>query len=175
MEAAGEATVDATGEARDPLGKGLAFHRESLHNPRSPVTRDAVRGRGILKDRLGFRAGWNAVRIAGPNGMIEVDRSRPKTNRRTGTTVPNIESAKKRMRQDVKRHSRNLWRKRRVKNDMTTFLKAVASGDAAVAETEMRKAARTLDKVAATGTIHKNTAARRKSRMAAKVAALKMK
>jgi small subunit ribosomal protein S20 len=62
-----------------------------------------------------------------------------------------------------------------VKNDMSDFLKAVASGDAVAAEKEMRKAARTLDKVAATGTLHKNTAARRKSRMAAKVAALQKK
>jgi small subunit ribosomal protein S20 len=87
--------------------------------------------------------------------------------------VPNTESAKKRVRQSVKRNSRNLWRKRRVKNDTGDFLKAVASGDAATAEKEMRKAARTLDKIAAAGTIHKNTAARRKSRMAAKLASLK--
>jgi len=89
--------------------------------------------------------------------------------------VPNTESAKKRVRQTVKRNARNLWRKRRIKNDIGDFLKAVASGDAAAAEKEMRKAARTLDKIAATGTIHKNTAARRKSRMAAKVAAMKKK
>lgn len=87
--------------------------------------------------------------------------------------MPNTESAKKRVRQSVKRNSRNLWRKRRVKNDTGDFLKAVASGDAATAEKEMRKAARTLDKIAAAGTIHKNTAARRKSRMAAKLASLK--
>jgi small subunit ribosomal protein S20 len=87
--------------------------------------------------------------------------------------VPNTESAKKRLRQTTVRNARNLWRKRRVKSDLSDFLKAVASGDAATAEKEMRKAARTLDKVAATGTIHKNTAARRKSRMAAKVAAMK--
>jgi small subunit ribosomal protein S20 len=87
--------------------------------------------------------------------------------------VPNTESAKKRVRQSVKRNSRNLWRKRRIKNDTGDFLKAVASGDAATAEKEMRKAARTLDKIAAAGTIHKNTAARRKSRMAGKLASLK--
>ncbi len=87
--------------------------------------------------------------------------------------MPNTESAKKRVRQSVKRNSRNLWRKRRIKNDTGDFLKAVASGDAATAEKEMRKAARTLDKIAAAGTIHKNTAARRKSRMAAKLASLK--
>ncbi len=89
--------------------------------------------------------------------------------------MPNTESAKKRVRQSAARNARNLWRKRRVKNDMSDFLKAVASGDAVAAEKEMRKAARTLDKVAATGTLHKNTAARRKSRMAAKVASLQKK
>jgi small subunit ribosomal protein S20 len=89
--------------------------------------------------------------------------------------VPNTDSAKKRVRQTTKRNARNLWRKRRIKNDTGDFLKAVASGDAAAAEKEMRKAARTLDKIASTGTIHKNTAARRKSRMAAKVAAMKKK
>ena len=89
--------------------------------------------------------------------------------------MPNTESAKKRVRQSVARNARNLWRKRRVKSDTGDFLKAIIAGDAAAAEKEMRKAARTLDKIAATGTIHKNTAARRKSRMAAKVSALKKK
>jgi len=87
--------------------------------------------------------------------------------------VPNTESAKKRVRQTAKLNARNLWRKRRIKDASGDFLKAVASGDAAAAEKAMRAAARTLDKIAATGTIHKNTAARRKSRMAAKLASLK--
>ena len=89
--------------------------------------------------------------------------------------MPNTESAKKRVRQSAKSNAHNLWRKRRIKADVGGFLKAIASGDAATAETEMRKAARTLDKIAATGTIHKNTAARRKSRMAARLATLKKK
>jgi small subunit ribosomal protein S20 len=89
--------------------------------------------------------------------------------------VPNTESAKKRVRQSVARNARNLWRKRRVKSDTGDFRKPIIAGDAAAAEKEMRKAARTLDKVAATGTLHKNTAARRKSRMAAKLAILKKK
>ena len=89
--------------------------------------------------------------------------------------MPNTESAKKHVRQSAERNARNLWRKRRVKNDTGEFLKAVAAGDAAAAEKEMRKAARTLDKVAATGTMHKNTAARRKSRMAAKLKTLAKK
>ena len=87
--------------------------------------------------------------------------------------MPNTESAKKRVRQTAKRNARNLWRKRRIKDASGDFLKAVASGDAAAAEKAMRSAAKTLDKIAAKGTIHKNAAARRKSRMAAKLASLK--
>ena len=87
--------------------------------------------------------------------------------------MPNTESAKKRVRQTSKRNARNLWRKRRIKDASGDFLKAIASGDAAAAEKAMRSAAKTLDKIAAKGTIHKNAAARRKSRMAAKLASLK--
>lgn len=87
--------------------------------------------------------------------------------------MPNTESAKKRVRQTSKRNARNLWRKRRIKDASGDFAKAVASGDAAAAEKAMRAAAKTLDKIAAKGTIHKNNAARRKSRMAAKLASLK--
>jgi small subunit ribosomal protein S20 len=79
--------------------------------------------------------------------------------------VPNIDSAKKRMRQDVKRHARNQWRKRRVKEQVKSFLSAVQAKDAGAAEAEYRKAAAILDKVAATSTMHKNTAARKKSRL----------
>jgi small subunit ribosomal protein S20 len=99
--------------------------------------------------------------------FVRLNESRP-----TGTAVPNTESAKKRVRQTSKRNARNLWRKRRVKDASGDFLKAIASGDATAAEKAMRAAARTLDKVAAAGTIHKNTASRRKSRMAAKLATL---
>ncbi len=94
---------------------------------------------------------------------------------RQGTTVPNTESAKKRVRQTSKLHARNLWRKRRIKEASGEFIKAVASGDAGAAEKAMRVAAQTIDKIAAKGTIHKNTASRRKSRMAAKLASLTKK
>lgn len=87
--------------------------------------------------------------------------------------MPNTESAKKRVRQSAQRNARNLWRKRRIKDASGEFVKAVASGDAAAAEKAMLAAAKTLDKIAAKGTIHKNNAARRKSRMASKVAAMK--
>jgi len=87
--------------------------------------------------------------------------------------VPNTESAKKRVRQTADRRARNNWRKRRVKDQLATLQAAVQARDVATAEAELRKTAQLLDKIAATGTIHKNTAARRKSRLTARVRAMK--
>jgi small subunit ribosomal protein S20 len=89
--------------------------------------------------------------------------------------VPNIRSAKKRMRQDAKRHSRNLWRKRRIKDQVKAFLKAVHDGDVKAAQTEFNKTCSVLDKIAATRTIHRNTASRRKSRLSARLKAMQPK
>ena len=87
--------------------------------------------------------------------------------------MPNTESGKKRMRQNVRRRARNNWRKRRIKEQVKTFLKAVQAQDVEGAESEYRKACGLLDKVATTSTLHRNTAARRKSRLARRLSALK--
>ena len=87
--------------------------------------------------------------------------------------MPNTESAKKRMRQDAKRHARNLRRKRDVKNQIKSFMTAVHDQKPDAAEAEFRKTCAVLDKIACTGTIHKNTAARRKSRLSKRLAAMK--
>ena len=87
--------------------------------------------------------------------------------------MPNSESAKKRMRQDAVKHARNLWRKRRIKDQVKSFLSAVHSNDSGKAEHEFRKACGLVDKIACTGTIHKNTAARRKTRLSRRLAAMK--
>ena len=89
--------------------------------------------------------------------------------------MPRIQSAKKRMRQDAKRHSRNLWRKRRIKDQVKSFLKAVHDGDVKAAEAEFSKTCSVLDKIAATKTIHRNTASRRKSRLSARLKAMQQK
>ena len=89
--------------------------------------------------------------------------------------MPNLNSAKKRMRQDVKRHSRNLWRKRRIKDQVKSLETALHGNDVNAAQTEFNKACSVLDKIAATGTIHKNTAARRKSRLAKRLKAMQTK
>lgn len=89
--------------------------------------------------------------------------------------MPNTESAKKRMRQDAVKHSRNLWRKRRVKDRIKSFLNAVHDQDVKLAEEEFRKTSGLLDKIACTDTIHRNTAARRKSRLSRRLKELKTK
>jgi small subunit ribosomal protein S20 len=89
--------------------------------------------------------------------------------------VPNTESAKKRMRQDAVKNSRNLWRKRRIKEQVKKFLGAVQSQNVEAAEAEYRKTAGLLDKIACTSTLHRNTAARRKSRLSRRLKELKSK
>ena len=87
--------------------------------------------------------------------------------------MPNIESAKKRVRQNKKRRARNKWRKERVRTQIRTFLDAVRSKDVETAESEYRKTCSILDKVSATSTMHKNSAARKKSRLASRLKTLR--
>lgn len=89
--------------------------------------------------------------------------------------MPNTKSAEKRVRQNAKRKALNNWRKRRVKDQTKAFLAAVAAQDVEAAETEYRKACGLLDKTACTSTMHRNTAARRKSRLNTRLRALREK
>ncbi len=75
--------------------------------------------------------------------------------------MPNLASAKKRLRQNSKRKLVNQIVKTRIK---TETKKALESG-------EIGAAASQIDRAAAKGIIHKNAAARRKSRLAKRVAA----
>ena len=75
-------------------------------------------------------------------------------------------SAKKRVRQNAKRNVINRARKSMVKTQMKHFLTALDAGDSTQAAEQYQILSRKLDKVAATSTMHKNTAARIKSRMA---------
>ena len=82
-------------------------------------------------------------------------------------------SAEKRMRQNAKRQARNRWRKAKVKQVVKDYSEALSAGDAAKAAEDLKKAYRQLDRTAAKGTIHKNAASRKKSRLARKLNALK--
>lgn len=78
-------------------------------------------------------------------------------------------SAKKRIRQNQKRNALNRWRKDRVKDAVRAFDAAIAGGKLDEAQKLMNQAASTIDKVASTPAMHRNTAARRRSRLARKL------
>ena len=81
--------------------------------------------------------------------------------------MPIIKSAIKRVRQTAKRRSQNLRVKAAVRQDVRTVMDALAAGDAKTAETALRAAQSEIDRAVKKGTLHKNTAARRKSRLVA--------
>ncbi len=82
--------------------------------------------------------------------------------------VANSKSAKKRIRVAEQRRARN----RPYRSAARTFVKkaelAIRAGDQTVASTAVGDAISMLDRVAGKGIIHKNNAARRKSRLMAK-------
>jgi small subunit ribosomal protein S20 len=80
-------------------------------------------------------------------------------------------SAKKRIRQNVKRRARNRWRMKTMKTAIKTFLDKIAHGSVDDARTAYREAASIIDRTAQRGVIHRNQAARRKSRLNARLKA----
>jgi small subunit ribosomal protein S20 len=79
--------------------------------------------------------------------------------------VANIKSQIKRNRQNEDRRERNKAVRTRLKTEAKKVRDAAAEGSD-VAEDQMRATARLLDKAASKGTIHRRTAARRKSKLA---------
>ena len=78
--------------------------------------------------------------------------------------MPNNASAKKRMRQEQKRRLHNRSVKSLVKTQVTKARQAINTADAD-AEATVRAAVSELDRAAKKGVIHRNNAARRKSRL----------
>jgi len=81
-------------------------------------------------------------------------------------------SSKKRIRQNVKARARNRGHKRLVRQVVRAFDEALQSGDKGKSAEALKSAIKTLDKIAATGAIHKNAASRKKSRLQRKLNAL---
>ena len=84
-------------------------------------------------------------------------------------------SAKKRVRQNAKRNRINRARKSQVKTQIRSFEQALAGGNVEAASEQYRLVVEKLDKIASSSTMHKNTAARKKSRLAKKLNSLKTK
>jgi small subunit ribosomal protein S20 len=81
-------------------------------------------------------------------------------------------SARKRVRQTAKRRERNRDRKREIRLELKQMQTALAAGDKAGAAAELKKVQHVIDRIANRGTIHPNTAARRKSKLAKKINAM---
>lgn len=79
--------------------------------------------------------------------------------------MPIIKSAAKRMRQNNKRAGLNASYKRKVRTKTKEFINQVQKNDSSQAENSLKEAVSAIDKAAKRGIMHKNTAARRKSRL----------
>ena len=83
--------------------------------------------------------------------------------------MPQIKSNIKTMEKDAARHAANSRVKSSVHTAIRRTTEANATGDADAVKKAYDKASSVIDSAARKGVLHKNTAARKKSRLAAKV------
>jgi small subunit ribosomal protein S20 len=89
--------------------------------------------------------------------------------------MPNISSAKKRLRQSLDRRTRNRATKSELKTRIRKVLELSKAGEAEKTETEFRTTVKKLDQAAAARIIHPNRASRLKSRISARLKVAKGK
>ncbi|MEY2854104.1 MAG: hypothetical protein RL030_1236 [Pseudomonadota bacterium] len=87
-------------------------------------------------------------------------------------SVANTKSAEKAARQAVKNRTRNVAARSRMRTAIRKASEAVASGDAEVARKVVRETQPVIDSMVNKGLVHRNKAARHKSRLSAKSKAL---
>ncbi|AFK06540.1 MULTISPECIES: 30S ribosomal protein S20 [Mesotoga] len=84
--------------------------------------------------------------------------------------MPNNASAKKRVRQTAKKTMMNKAVRTKFRNASKKLYKAIEEGeDPKLVSSMLSEVYSTLDKAAKSGTIHKNTASRKKARLTSKV------
>ncbi|NCO37947.1 MAG: 30S ribosomal protein S20 [Armatimonadetes bacterium CG_4_10_14_3_um_filter_66_18] len=86
--------------------------------------------------------------------------------------MPNIQSAKKRLRQNVKRRARNQGRKARLRTAVRGYREALAATEVEPATERLKEALKLVDKGVKQRLMHRNAAARKKSRLTKKLTAL---
>jgi small subunit ribosomal protein S20 len=86
--------------------------------------------------------------------------------------MPNIKSAEKRVLIGKARNARNKANKSALRTVLKKFDTAVAGGDRGEAEATYQAAVKSVDRAVTKGLLHKNNAARKKSRMASELNAL---
>lgn len=86
--------------------------------------------------------------------------------------MPTSASAKKRVRQSEKRRLRNRSVRSNLRSNFRKVLEAIEAKDADAATKAYREMESRIDKAARKGVIHKNTAARKKARLAKRLQAI---
>ena len=87
--------------------------------------------------------------------------------------MPNTKSAERRMRNSVRKKLHNRSIKSRLKTVERAYTDALKSGKKEDATTAYRNLSSAFDKAAKSGVVHKTKANRKKSRLAARLAAIK--
>lgn len=87
--------------------------------------------------------------------------------------MPNTKSAAKAMRQSIRRKTRNINTKNKFKGAVKEAKTLIAAGKKSEAIEALKKAYSLLDKAAKKNVIKKNTASRKKSRLAAAISKIK--
>lgn len=83
--------------------------------------------------------------------------------------MPHSASAKKRHRQNLRNRERNRTVKTEIKSKIRKVLESISTGDVAGAKEQFKGMTKTTDRAASSGTIHRNRAARIKSRISARI------
>ena len=86
--------------------------------------------------------------------------------------MANIKSARKRARQGVKRRSHNMSLRTVARSAIKDVKKAIAAGDKKAAAAALLRSQSVIDRVAAKDVMHRNAAARHKSRLAHAIKAM---
>ncbi len=83
--------------------------------------------------------------------------------------MANIKSQKKRIKTNEKRRLRNASIRSKMKTMIKKAYQSLTSGDEKLRENAIKQAIATIDRACAKGVIHRNSAARRKSRLMSRV------
>jgi small subunit ribosomal protein S20 len=86
--------------------------------------------------------------------------------------MANTAQARKRARQAIKRRAHNFSLRSSLRTAIKRVKKAIAAGDKAAAQQVFSESASIIDRIADKNVIHKNKAARHKSRLSAAIMAL---
>ena len=86
--------------------------------------------------------------------------------------MANIASARKRARQAEKRRQHNAALRSKLRSAIRNVKKAIEAGDKGAARTVLQRASGVIDSIADKRIIHKNAAARHKSRLSARIKAM---